>query len=129
MLDSIDTLIAFVLIMLVVSLLITIAVQMASSALNLRSVNLLKGLGSAFAVIAPSLENQKDELARYILRGRLLSDSFLPIELPKAWGWIQKWLEFLRPTSAARPQEIFDALHRVAIGNEYKDPRSPTQPE
>ena len=44
MLDSLDALIAFVLIMLVVSLLITIAVQMVSSALNLRGLNLAAGL-------------------------------------------------------------------------------------
>ena len=36
MLESLDTLIAFVLIMLVVSLLITIAVQIVASLLNLR---------------------------------------------------------------------------------------------
>lgn len=47
MLDSLDTLIAFVLIMLVVSLLITIAVQMVSAALNLRGLNLLKGSPTA----------------------------------------------------------------------------------
>jgi hypothetical protein len=129
MLDSLDTLIAFVLIMLVVSLLITIAVQMAAAALNLRSINLLSGLGSAFAIIAPDLEKKKEDLAHYILQGRLLSDSFLPIELPKAPRWVQKWLSFLRPTSAARPQEIFDAIHRVAVGNEYEDPNKPTESE
>jgi hypothetical protein len=52
MLDSVDTLIAFVLIMLVVSLLITIAVQMVSAALNLRGVNLAQGLKMTFGVIA-----------------------------------------------------------------------------
>ena len=55
MLDSLDTLIAFVLIMLVVSLLITIVVQMCASTLNLRGQNLLSALENAFAAIAPSL--------------------------------------------------------------------------
>ena len=48
MLDSLDTLIAFVLIMLVVSLLITIVVQMCAALLNLRGWNLLMGLRNYF---------------------------------------------------------------------------------
>jgi hypothetical protein len=42
MLDSLDTLIAFVVIMLVVSLLITIAVQIAAAVFNLHGLNLLR---------------------------------------------------------------------------------------
>src|SRR5439155_11572725 len=121
MLDSLDTLIAFVLIMLVISLLITIAVQVFASLLNLRGWNLLVGLKNTFAVIAPSIgqgmsryavisrqENkQRKELARYLLKGGLLSDSVLP--------W---WLTIWRHSSAIRPDEIFDAIHRIAIGKE-----------
>ena len=54
MLDSLDTLIAFIVIMLVVSLLITIAVQMAAAVLNLRGFNLAQGLRRSFAVIVPT---------------------------------------------------------------------------
>ena len=54
--------------MLIVSLLITIAVQMAGSALNLRGVNLLSGLASTFAVIDPSMEKKRKELPRFVLR-------------------------------------------------------------
>ena len=131
MLDSLDTLIAFVLIMLVVSLLITIVVQMFAAALNLRGRNLLSGLGSVIAVIDPSLEADKHKLAEYLLKGRLLSDSCLPIKLksPKWPEWMQKWVKALRPTTAARPQELFDAVHRVAMGNEYQNPESPTEEE
>ena len=106
MLDSLDTLIAFVLIMLVVSLVITIAVQMTSAALNLRGLNLLNGLSSTFAVIAPEL-NQIQELARLILKGPLLSDSFLP-----DWPVVRWW----RHSAAIRPDEVFDAIHRIATG-------------
>src|SRR5438552_8271941 len=114
MLDSLDILIAFVLIMLVVSLLITIAVQMVSSLLNLRGRNLLSGLGSAFAVIAPSLESDRKELARFVLNGRFLSDSFLPNWFRLLPNWLSGW----RLAAAARPREIFDAIHRIAIGKE-----------
>jgi hypothetical protein len=107
MLDSLDTLIAFVLIMLVVSLVITIAVQMTSAALNLRGLNLLKGLSSTFAVIAPELKQNTTDLARLILKGPLLSDSFLP-----DWPVIRWW----RHSAAIRPEEVFDAIHRIATG-------------
>lgn len=107
MLESLDILIAFAVIMLVVSLLITIAVQMAAAAFNLRGLNLLSSLGNAFAAIAPSLETKRDELARYILKGRLFSDSFLPA-----------WMSWWRHASAIRPDEMFDAIHRIAIGKE-----------
>jgi len=122
MLDSLDTLIAFVLIMLVVSLLITILVQMFGALLNLRGWNLLMGLKKTFAVIVPdtgkigfsrySLINRQDyegrkELAKYVLKGGLISDSFLP--------WI---FTIWRHASAVRPDEIFDAIHRIAIGRE-----------
>lgn len=122
MLDSVDTLIAFILIMLIVSLLITIAVQMAVTALNLRGVNLLSGLASTFAVIDPSIEQKRKELARFVLRSRLLSDSFLP-----NWTWLHWW----RRTSAIRPQELFDAIHRIATGKEPvgKDPKNPAPNE
>src|SRR5207249_9316470 len=122
MLDSLDTLIAFVLIMLVVSLLITIAVQMVSSALNLRGLNLLKGIGKAFEVILPDAatnpEQRAKDLAAEILNGRFLSDSSLAFLLkrkPKDWpAWL--WPSFWRLATAIRPDEIFDAVHRIATG-------------
>ena len=107
MLDSLDTLIAFVLIMLVVSLVITIAVQMTSAALNLRGLNLLNGLSSTFAAIAPDLKQNTKDLARFILNGPILSDSFLP-----NWPVIRWW----RHSSAIRTDEVFDAIHRIASG-------------
>jgi hypothetical protein len=127
MLDSLDTLIAFVLIMLVVSLLITIAVQIASSLLNLRGVNLASALASTFAVIAPSIEENRRELVRFVLKGRFLSDSFLP-------NWLRHlpfWLTWWRYASAIRPAEVFDAIHRIASGKEpvAKDPTHPTDSE
>lgn len=112
MLDSLDTLIAFVLIMLVVSLLITIAVQMVASFLNLRGLNLLNGLSNTFTLIAPNVVQDTKELARCVLKGRLLSDSFLP-----DWPIIRWW----RHTTAMRPDEIFDSIHRIAIGKKLPD--------
>jgi hypothetical protein len=114
MLDSIDTLIAFVLIMLLVSLLITIAVQMVAAALNLRGLNLAQGLKRTFAVIVPETidsasEQNAKKLANFVLKGGFLSDSFLP-----NWWIFKPW----RHANAIRPQEVFDAIHRIAIGKE-----------
>ncbi|HEV3394483.1 MAG TPA: hypothetical protein VG103_13370 [Chthoniobacterales bacterium] len=114
MLDSLDTVIAFVVIMLVVSLLITIAVQMVAAALNLRGLNLAQGLKRTFAVIVPSSidsasEQNAKNLANFILKGRFLSDSFLP-----DWPILRWW----RHAQAIRPDEIFDAIQRIAIGKE-----------
>jgi len=127
MLDSLDTLIAFVLIMLVVSLLITIVVQMFAAALNLRGVNLLVGLKNTFAVIAPSLQDEKGALAGYLLKGGLLSDSFLPNSFLEKWknnrlvGKLVGGLNYWRHSSAIRPAELFDAIHRIAIAKEPAD--------
>src|SRR6266480_1923713 len=109
MLDSLDTLIAFVLIMLVVSLLITILVQMSSAALNLRGVNLAQGLKRTFGVIDPKSEEHAKQLANYILKGRYLSDSFLP-----DWPIFRWW----RHAEAVRSREVFDAIQRIALGKE-----------
>ena len=114
MLDSLDTLIAFVLIMLVVSLLITIVVQMFSALFNLRGLNLAQGLKRTFAVIDPDSDQDAKELANFVLKGRFLSDSFLP-----NWGIFKLW----RHAEAIRANEVFDAIQRIAIGKEPVDER------
>lgn len=104
MLDSLDTLIAFTLIMLVVSLLITITVQMISSFLNLRGFNLAKGLSKTFETVYPHSEKQAKEFTNHVLKGAMISDS-----------------SFWRRATAVRPDELFDAIHRIALGKQYQD--------
>jgi hypothetical protein len=112
MLDSLDTLIAFIVIMLVVSMLITVCVQMFSAALNLRGQYLGQGLSHTFGTILPGLWNgeRAQKLACRILSGRLLSDSKLgdPDSANSALN------DFRRCATAVRPDEVFDALHRIA---------------
>lgn len=105
MLDSLDTLISFALIMLVVSLIITVCVQMLASALNLRGWNLAKGLGEAFQTAVPGIDDKAKELAAHILRGPLLSDSSFK-------HWPSRW----RIGTAVRTDEVFDAIHQIATG-------------
>jgi hypothetical protein len=105
MLDAIDTLIAFITIMLVVSMLITVGVQIVSAVFNLRGQNLARGLLQTANVIVPGFEAETKRLVDQILCGPLLSDSSVRRI---------KW--FKRRASAVRPDEIFDALHRLAAG-------------
>jgi hypothetical protein len=105
MLDSLDTLIAFVLIITLVSLLITIVVQVVSAALNLRGLNVAHGLAETFHTITPGLGEKTKALSKNILTGTMISDSSFPW-LPSFW----------RVATAVRPAEAFDALHRIAIG-------------
>src|SRR4051812_36355205 len=112
MLDSLDTLIAFIVIMLVVSMLITICVQMFSALLNLRGKYLGQGLTHTFGTILPNLWNndKAKTLACRILSGRLLSDS----NVAQSESADDQRNGFRRCATAVRPDEVFDALHRIA---------------
>ena len=75
MLNTIDTMIAFAVIMTVLSLLITIAVQMVSSAFSLRGKNLANALALTFQTIDPKIGEYAHSLAAQILRDPIFSDS------------------------------------------------------
>jgi hypothetical protein len=77
MLNTLDTVIAFAVIMTVLSLLITIVVQMVSGALSLRGKNLANALALTFQTIDPALKEQAHSLAAQILRDPIFSDSIL----------------------------------------------------
>jgi hypothetical protein len=75
MLNTLDTVIAFAVIMTVLSLLITIIVQMVSAAFSLRGKNLANALALTFQTIDPTLKGQAHSLAAQILRDPIFSDS------------------------------------------------------
>src|SRR5256885_17107296 len=104
MLESLDTLIAFVLIMLVVSMLITIGVQMVSAAMNLRGKYLGQGLAHTFGTILPNMP-KADALACRILSGRLLSDS--KFQSSSTTLADDREANFRRCATAVRPDEVF----------------------
>lgn len=84
MLQTLDIVIAFAVIMSVLSLLITIVVQMLSSALALRGKNLANGLALTFETIDPSLGKRAHQLADQILRDPIFSDSVWTTKLRAA---------------------------------------------
>ena len=75
MLQSLDTLIAFVVILLSTSLLVTILVQMLSSAFALRGKNLGNALALTFQSIHPGIGADAYALAERVLSDPRLSDS------------------------------------------------------
>jgi hypothetical protein len=75
MLNTIDTVIAFAVIMTVLSLIITIVVQMVSTAFSLRGKNLANALALTFQTIDPKIGDYAHSLAAQILRDPIFSDS------------------------------------------------------
>ncbi len=75
MLNTLDTVVAFAVIMTVLSLLITILVQMVSTAFSLRGKNLANALALTFQTIDPTLGGYAHSLAAQILRDPIFSDS------------------------------------------------------
>jgi hypothetical protein len=75
MLNTLDTVIAFAVIMTVLSLLITLVVQMVSATLSLRGKNLANALALTFQTIDPSIGKYAHSLAAQNLRDPIFSDS------------------------------------------------------
>jgi|GEM_PF-1897876 len=75
MLSALDLVIAFAVIMTVLSLFITILAQIVSSALALRGKNLANAIALTFQTIDPNIGEQAHSLAAQILRDPIFSDS------------------------------------------------------
>jgi hypothetical protein len=126
MLSTLDTVIAFAVIMTVLSLLITIIVQMVSAAFSLRGKNLANALALTFQTIDPTIGGQAYSLAAQILRDPIFSDSVWrkknrPAPGPKAQGLIAAERKLKRaqrdlnkhPGDAAKNQALIAAQAEV----------------
>ena len=120
MLKQLDTLIGFVVVMSVVSLLITVITQMVSGFLGLRGKNLTDALEAMIHKIDPSITQRSDglatQLANIILTHPVISDSILSMNpnfldrIPILAPLRRKW----RIASAMRPDEFFAILQDLA---------------
>jgi hypothetical protein len=99
MLSTLDTVIAFAVIMTVLSLLITILVQMASAAFSLRGKNLANALSLTFQTIDPKIGEHAHSLAAQILRDPIFSDSI--------------WRNKSRLTIDSKAQLLIDAERKL----------------
>jgi hypothetical protein len=125
MLEKLDTLIAFAVVMLGLSLIITVLTQIIATFLGLRGSNLLWGIETLFNKLAPTLNAAglpPLQLAKDILQDRSISDSTfsragdmwvigpLVNGLSKFWPGnriIPRW----RYATAIRPEELVRAIH------------------
>ena len=115
MLNTLDTVIAFAVIMTILSLLITILVQTASAALSLRGKNLANALALTFQTIDPKIGEYAHSLAAQILRDPIFSDSILqsknrppviPGEKAQAIIDLEKKARDAEQQLAADPQDV-----------------------
>jgi hypothetical protein len=134
MLESLDTLIAFVLIMSVVSLLVTILVHIVGTSLNLRGQNLARGLSEAFQTVAPNAfpiagakenggsgkpapatsEAKAGESQKGASRNPAQSFAEYLLQSSKLSDHAFRWSWLPKTATAVRPQEIFDTLVQMA---------------
>ena len=122
MLQSLDTVIAFVVIMTITSLFVTILVQMSSAALSLRGKNLANALALTFQTINPLLAEKAHQLAARILSDPLISDSTrtgkdknLASTVNQTTPW--HFTDITGAThlaKAVRPEEVYAALKKLA---------------
>src|ERR1041385_1367544 len=135
MLEKLDTLIAFAVVMLGLSLIITILTQIISTFLGLRGSNLLWGLETLFTELAPGLQKAgllPKALAKEILQHPLISDStFSRAENMWMVGPVIQWLnrkpvtgwliDRWRYATAIRTEELVRMLQRkidsLPLGN------------
>jgi hypothetical protein len=122
MLTQLDTLIGFVVVMSIVSLLIMVGTQAVSSFLGLRGKNLADALEVLFHKIEPEIDASGcRQLIDDVLTSPVISDSMLRVR--KAEGFFTKVLPFARKlrhgwmrATAIRPDELFEMLVKRANG-------------
>ncbi|MBL9180982.1 MAG: hypothetical protein JNN17_02490 [Verrucomicrobiaceae bacterium] len=102
MLESLDTLIAFVVIMSIASLLVTIVVQTISATFSLRGRQLLRGLQNAGDTLIPDGMKAGKELAKELLKKK-------PAMCFAFWDGLK---------DAVRPDEIYESLKALAAISE-----------
>lgn len=112
MLDRLDTLIAFVVVMTVVSLMITLLVQMVSAILGLRGKNLKLGLEVLLGTISPGAAAHAAALSQRILTHPLISDSMvLQVSLLRR---IPKLSGYWRLATAVNETEVLAVLAHIS---------------
>jgi hypothetical protein len=126
MLQTLDTIIAFAVIMTVLSMVITILVQMFSAALALRGKNLANALSLTFQTIDPNLKEHAHALAEHILKDPIFSDSIFrskdrgALAIPdtklrtKPWSlWDLRLYRTTTLATAVRPGEVYRLLYEL----------------
>jgi hypothetical protein len=124
MLQYLDTMIAFTVILLGVSLLITILTQMVSALLSYRGTNLLWGVETLLSTIEPNLGAKAEQLATSVLTQPIISDSiFSKFQGDSLLGKLtRRW----RLASAVSPEALAHGLRKIADNIRTGDPATAT---
>lgn len=102
MLQHLDTLIAFAVVMAVLSLMITLVVQATSALLGLRGANLRRTVAELLGTLRPDVAARAQALATEALSHPLISDS--------NWPKFERW----RLATAVRPDELSRVIESIA---------------
>ena len=106
-LDRLDTAIAFVVILLGVSMIVTLLTQIVSALFAYRGRYLLEGLEQLFQTLDPALSDKAKGLAKNVLTHAVSSDSLFH----KVPGAPEAW----KLASAIRPEELVRLLNHPDI--------------
>jgi hypothetical protein len=110
MLDHLDTLISFVVIISGLSVVVTTLTQMISAALGLRGSNLRWGLKTLIEQLDPGLKEHATTLSERVLQHPLISDSSFS-------GFRTRLITRWKLASTIRKEELLDILHRLSTGD------------
>jgi hypothetical protein len=110
MLNTLDITIGFAVIMTVLSLLITILVQMVSTGLALRGKNLANALSLTFQTIDPKIGQHAHSLAAQILRDPIFSDSI--------WRWKSREVDVAALAMVDVEKRLAAAAHSLRLNTD-----------
>src|SRR5690349_18133464 len=112
MLGQLDTFIAFVVVILGVSLLNTVLNHILTAAIGLRGVNLRWGLETLFQQVDGRLTRDARRIAEEILQHPLICDSTM--SKSASWPVIGKFMGRWRMASAIKLGELVEILRKLA---------------
>ena len=110
MLDHLDTLLSFVVIISGLSVVVTTLTQMVSAALGLRGSNLRWGLKTLIEQLDPGLKDHATTLSERVLQHPLISDSSFS-------GFDTRFVTRWKLASTIRKEELLEILHRLSTGD------------
>jgi len=114
-LEHLDMAIAFAVVMLVVSILVTIFVQSASAAIGLRGTNLRWGVEQVLRVVYPELGDHAGRIADIVLRHPIISDSAMTrLAWARELPIVGRWFARLHYAKAIRVQELIGIMDVLA---------------
>ncbi|HSS49343.1 MAG TPA: hypothetical protein VLX28_10385 [Thermoanaerobaculia bacterium] len=122
-LQYLDTIIAFSVVFLGLSLLITIFNQMISTLLSYRGTNLLWGVKTVLSTIDPALKDKAEEIAKAVLTQPMISDSlFSKYQDVPFLKFLKRMLDRWRMASAMSAEDLIHGLRQYAEGLRVQSP-------